>query len=199
MLNLLNSNAPALTGTLNLLGHSVILIDSYEQLTKPSHLIIPGNGSIAGVLSEIDSNDNLRPALLQYINSGRYLLGICLGMQLLGANSQESEYAKCLGTFEISSEAMSEHSSVIRIPHVGWNQVVHNSKSPIFVNIPSGSDFYFSHSFAITNLKHSIATTEYGFTFSSAINFGNVYGVQFHPERSQFVGAQLLNNFLALR
>ena len=120
-------------------------------------------------------------------------------MQLLGINSQESKSAKCLGTLNISSEAMSKYCSEIRIPHVGWNQVIHESESPIFENIPSGSDFYFSHSFAIANLQYSIATTEYGFTFSSAINLGNVYGVQFHPERSQFVGAQLLNNFLALR
>jgi glutamine amidotransferase len=199
VLNLVNSNAPALAGTINLLGHSVVLVNSYTQLSGISHLIIPGNGSIAGVISEIDFDDSLRPALIDYISSGRHLLGICLGMQLLGINSEESVDSKCLGTFSLSIEAMARNSGNLRVPHVGWNQVFHTSSSPIFENIPSGSDFYFSHSFAVVDQSFSIASTEYGITFSSSINIGNVYGVQFHPERSQFVGGLLLNNFLALR
>lgn len=175
------------------------LVESHTQLFEVSHLIIPGNGSIGGVVSEIESQEELGPALMDFINSGRFLLGICLGMQLLGANSEESIDSKCLGYFNIRIEPMKLYSGNVRVPHVGWNQVFHDSTSPIFKNISSGSDFYFSHSYAIVDKSFSIASTKYGLEFSSAINHGNVYGVQFHPERSQFVGRQLLSNFLALR
>lgn len=161
-------------------------------------MIIPGNGSIAGVIAEIDFRDGLRPALIEYAKSDRHMLGICLGMQLLGKASAESSETKCLEIFPFSTESMDKISNGARIPHVGWNQVTHDGSSPLFHKITSNSDFYFSHSFAVVNSLNSIAKTTHGMTFTSAVSQGNVYAVQFHPERSQSVGAQMLKNFIKL-
>lgn len=194
----MSSNAPALAATVNQLGYTVSLVDTPSQLSGVTHLIIPGNGSIAGVVTEIDSKSGLRSAVIQYAESKRHLLGICLGMQLLGNESAESSETKCLRILPFSSESMEKASGGARIPHVGWNQVLHNGASSLFHNIPSGSDFYFSHSFAVFETSNSIATTTHGMPFISSLAEGNVYGVQFHPERSQSVGAQLLENFINL-
>lgn len=194
----MSSNAPALAATVNQLGYTVSLVDTPSQLLGVTHLIIPGNGSIAGVVTEIDSKSGLRSALIEYAESKRHLLGICLGMQLLGKESAESSETKCLGILPFSSESMEKSFGGARIPHVGWNQVSHDGVSPLFHKIPSGSDFYFSHSFAVLETSNSFATTTHGISFSSSLAQGNVYGVQFHPERSQSVGAQLLKNFINL-
>jgi glutamine amidotransferase len=198
VLNLVSSNAPALAATVSKIGFAANLINTPSQFSGISHLIIPGNGSIAGVTSEIGSVEFLRDALLDYVKTDRYLLGICLGMQLLGKTSGESDQAQCLELFPFSSQSMYRNSNEFCIPHVGWNQVYHDGNSLLFHQIPSGSDFYFSHSFAVFDSQESIATTKHGSLFSSAVAQGNLYGVQFHPERSQSFGAKLLENFLNL-
>jgi glutamine amidotransferase len=137
----------------------------------------------------------MRNALINFSQSGRPVLGICLGMQLLGQYSEEAPQANCLGILDYISTPISNLTKNYRCPHVGWNQVAHNEQDEIFKDIPNQTDFYFSHSFAIKASKYMISKTFHGDNFISGVKFGNIYGVQFHPERSQAFGERLLSNF----
>jgi glutamine amidotransferase len=119
-------------------------------------------------------------------------------MQLLGSISEEDITAECLNFLSFKTQKLRHEIFSKPIPHIGWNQVNFLSSNPIFSGIKDGSDFYFSHSFAVLKSKNMIASTEYEIDFVSALNSENLYGVQFHPERSQDAGKKLLHNFLNL-
>jgi glutamine amidotransferase len=139
------------------------------------------------------------PDALRAAVSGRGLpvIGICLGMQLLGEYGVEGGRTSGLGLVPGRVAAL-EPSDQIRIPHVGWNSVHQRTPCRLFAGIPDGTDFYFVHSYEFipANEHDSVATTSYGASFSSAIVHQNVFGVQFHPEKSSRQGLQLIRNFL---
>jgi glutamine amidotransferase len=119
-------------------------------------------------------------------------------MQLLGTSSDESPGVPGLGVLDFKATAMRNLAGQFPIPHVGWNQVDIKKSSPLFEGIPSGTDFYFSHSFQVTDSKFEITDTNYGERFVSGVRKENIYGVQFHPERSQEYGHRILENFLRI-
>jgi glutamine amidotransferase len=119
-------------------------------------------------------------------------------MQLLGKESEENTSAECLDIFDFKTENLAKVIKSNSVPHIGWNQVSHNQDSKLFKGIPDKSDFYFSHSYAILSSRFSISTTNFEIDFVSTVNSKNVFGVQFHPERSQKFGIKLLENFLSL-
>ncbi|MCB0336154.1 MAG: imidazole glycerol phosphate synthase subunit HisH [Bdellovibrionales bacterium] len=121
------------------------------------------------------------------------VLGICVGMQLLCAHSEEGD-TDGIGVF---SEAVKKFTLLKKVPHVGWNAVV-DTRGPLFENIPEGSYFYFVHSFCADVGAHTIGSCDYEQTFSAALQRDNYYAVQFHPEKSGTVGASLLKNFVGL-
>ncbi len=161
-----------------------------------SHLIIPGIGFIKAISNEIDSISQLRNELKKFHDSGKPMLGICLGMQLLGFGSEEDDKSKCLKFLSYVTQDLSRYVSKYPVPHIGWNQVNFSTDCILFDGIENGADFYFSHSFAVMDSEYSVATTNYELDFVSAIRLNNVFGVQFHPERSQTVGKRLLKNFV---
>ena len=128
------------------------------------------------------------------------LLGICLGMHLLSGVGTEGGTFEGLGFVEGTVKRMSSNGECFRIPHMGWNEVQQIRSSPLFEGIVSGKDFYFCHSyqFLLSHKSLAIAVTPYGHAFVSAVQKDNIYGVQFHPEKSQRVGAQLIKNFIRL-
>lgn len=166
-----------------------------KELNSLSHLIIPGIGFMKSITKEIDSILHLREEIRQFYNSGKPILGICLGMQLLGSNSEEDKTAKCLDFLSFDTRKLSHLIFSNSVPHIGWNQVNYSATSSIFSGIEDGTDFYFSHSFAVLKSECMIASTEYEIKFASALNYENLFGVQFHPERSQDAGIRLLQNF----
>lgn len=198
MLNLENSNAPAVNSVLKKLGYSPYLTCNSDDLTSLSHLIIPGVGSFAAVSEEVTAKDSLSDSILAFALSGKPLLGICLGMQLLGVSSEESSGVSGLGILDFKVVSMMNPKSQLPIPHVGWNQVLTTTPSPLFEGIPTATDFYFSHSFQITDSNFEITHTNYGERFISGVRKENIYGVQFHPERSQDYGHRILENFLRI-
>jgi glutamine amidotransferase len=121
------------------------------------------------------------------------ILGICLGMQLLCKASEEND-TECLNCF---SEQVRRFRQMRKIPHIGWNEV-YKLTGPLFEGIPEGSHCYFVHSYYVSVGAHTTAETIYGESFSASIQSGNRFAVQFHPEKSGEVGAQILNNFLRL-
>lgn len=198
MLGLPNTNAPAVSYLLETIGYSNKITINSQDLNGMSHLIIPGIGFISAITEEIDAIVGLREQIVAFCQSGKPVLGICLGMQLLGFSSEENILAKCLGISEFKTESLANHISTNSVPHIGWNQVSYSQTSEIFTGIPDNTDFYFSHSFAVMSSDLSTSTTNFEIDFVSSIKFNNVFGVQFHPERSQKFGIKLLENFLRL-
>lgn len=177
------------------LGFDYIISNKPEDFAQCSHLIMPGVGSYHAAIQAIESL-NLRQSLQEYIDSGRPLLGICLGMQVFSDIGEEIQLNKGLGlipgrVIQFSGELK------IPVPHVGWNTVNFQKAHPVFNKIKNGVDFYFVHSyhFACDNKEDVLATTDYGYEFPAIVGRKNVIGVQFHPEKSQKNGLQLIENF----
>ncbi|MEO0345399.1 MAG: imidazole glycerol phosphate synthase subunit HisH [Pseudomonadota bacterium] len=186
------ANIASLQAALDRLDCSATLSTDADTIRAASHVILPGVGAAA------DAMDRLRELSLDTVlrNLRQPVLGICLGMQLL-AEASEEDGAACLGM--TGDRAKLIRSAPDRpVPHMGWNTVASTQSSPLFAGIPDGSHFYFVHSYALPVSDSTIARCEYGEPFAAAIQQGNYFGTQFHPERSAKAGARLLANFLAL-
>jgi imidazole glycerol-phosphate synthase subunit HisH len=199
ILNFQSSNSQPLFHTIKAIGHQATLIDSPNSIRGQDKLIIPGVGHIGAFTRELEYG-GYRESILEHILSEKFVLGICLGMHALTSSSEEDHSVQTLKIF--SSQVNSMIPDVVtrtRVPHVGWNSVTYPEGEDLFHSIPQESDFYFTHSFAVSSLNHeTIAVTEHGKKFSAAIKHKNVYGVQFHPEKSQKYGTRLLSNFCGL-
>jgi glutamine amidotransferase len=170
-----------------------------------SHVVLPGVGSFAAGMEALRQRGWVDWLLRLWCPSGRPLLGICLGMQLLASRGSEgaaSAGAATTGLDLIPGTVERIHPDCgLPLPHVGWNAVdLQASVGPLAKGLTPGGDFYFVHSYAFTpaDSAHALASTDYGGMFTSVVGRGNCYGVQFHPEKSQRLGRQLLSNFLAL-
>lgn len=182
--------------------HNAVLQNGFESVVVSvaadfddiSHLILPGVGNFSAAVPEIESRQ-LRQPILDFVASGRPLLGTCLGMQLLMEAGEEGGLHLGLGM--IAGKVTRLQGESLRIPHVGWNILNVARSHPIFQNIKSGRDFYYVHSFAAVCEQDDdlLATTEYGGTLAAVIGRNNVVGVQFHPEKSQLNGMRLIENF----
>lgn len=181
-------------------GAKVSIGCSRDSFLDASHVVIPGVGAFAEGMGLLESQG--LPSMIKdfVVQAGKPLLGICLGMQLLGIDGIEGGLTKGLCLVDGHVLPLQPSSPRERIPHVGWNEVHHDGTSALLSSIPSGVDFYFVHSYAIAaaSPEQIVATTPYCGDFVSVIQNGNVWGTQFHPEKSQRAGMQLLRNFLAL-
>lgn len=181
-------------------GGSVYVATKPSELKNASHIILPGVGAFGDGMANLTSQhwiEALKEAVLQ---DRTPLLGICLGMQLLATTGFEGGTNKGINFITGEVKKFIPQNLQERIPHVGWNEVHSKIQSPLLNGIPEGTDFYFVHSyhFITRNESDIIATTPYCGTFNSVISHENIYGVQFHPEKSQRPGFQLLKNFLNL-
>ena len=181
-------------------GENVIVSDDPRKLKVATHIILPGVGSFKdGIDNLVKSGfkDAIRDAVCQ---DNIPILGICLGMQLLADKGFEGGEVEGLGLIPGIVDRLKPASKSQRIPHVGWNEVSITKSSSLFAGIPTGTDFYFVHSyhFIVKNEANVLATTPYCGSFTSAVGKNNIYGTQFHPEKSQRPGFQLLKNFINL-
>jgi imidazole glycerol phosphate synthase glutamine amidotransferase subunit len=158
-------------------------------------LILPGVGAFGEAVRRIDELGLRRP-ILQHATAGRPLLGICLGMQLLLDASEESPGALGLGLIPGTVRKL---SGDVKVPHIGWNDVIPVSPSPLFPDPKEAPVMYFVHSFCAGIIPETVAVTECGVRFSASLKKGNVYGVQFHPEKSQVAGLNLLRLFTLIK
>lgn len=169
-----------------------------QEISGADHLVLPGVGAFPECMRNL-ARLNLIDSIREFIASGRPFLGICLGLQLLFDESDE---------FGVHAGFKVVHGRVkgfdrregLKIPHMGWNQVFFRKQCPIFDGIKDSSFFYFVHSFyvAADDPTDVAAETEYGIMFTSAVSRGNVFAVQFHPEKSQENGLRILKNFARL-
>ena len=155
-------------------------------------IIIPGVGHFSRCQS---LNANLREPVLAAINHGKPFLGICVGMQWLFAGSTEAPETPGAALF---AGECSRFPAGVKSPHVGWNQIEVNSNSRLLKGVSSGAFVYYTHSFRAPVVEEIVACTSYGGAFSAAVERDNVFGVQFHPEKSAETGLKILENFCAL-
>ncbi len=186
------ANIASLQFAVQRLGIESDLTTDPERLRAASHVLLPGVGAAADCMGRLQ-----KAGLVDTIRMLKQpLLGICVGMQLLFESSEEGDVA-CLGLLPGRVRKFAERDD-LPVPHMGWNQLEFARASPLLNDIRSGDYVYFVHSYAAPVSELTLATTSYGDAFAAVVQRGNVYGAQFHPERSAKVGAQLLKNFLQL-
>lgn len=200
MLGIINYNMGNLASVYNACSkftNDLTIVKNPDDLKNLSKIILPGVGAYKDAMIHLE-NSGLKDAILDFSKSGKPLLGICLGMQLLFESSQEFGFSKGLGLIdgEVAGFDKSKMKD-LKIPHMGWN-IVENKNSPLFKDLKNPY-LYFVHSFhAITDEKNIIGKTTYGYEFASAVNKNNIYGFQAHPEKSHNQGLKILENFIEL-
>ncbi|MBT4096239.1 MAG: imidazole glycerol phosphate synthase subunit HisH [Gemmatimonadetes bacterium] len=175
------------------LGHDAKIITDAGQLADADHLVLPGDAAFG------DAMRNLREGgwdqrIHDHVDTGRPFLGICVGLQLMFGGSEEMGQHTGLGL--LPGKCVRFPTSE-KVPQIGWNQIERQVASPLLEGVEDGSFFYFVHSYYVEaeQATDQLATTDYGIQYTSIAGRDNVYGVQFHPEKSQKIGLRLLTNF----
>ena len=192
-------NLWSVASAIRFLGAEALITSNTKEISSAKYLILPGVGSFRRAMQVIKQN-SIDQAILQSLSqSETKLLGICLGMQLLGSASSEDGDTQGLGLIPNTVRKFTNTADTrLKIPHVGFSEVKHDSNMKLFSSIPSESCFYFVHSYfmGLTPSITGVATCTYGTEFIAAFEQGQVSGTQFHPEKSQSMGLNLLKNFL---
>ncbi len=170
------------------IGINAIVTDDYEEIRSADRVIFPGVGEASSAMKYLKNKglDKLICSLTQPV------LGICLGMQLMCAHSDEND-TQCLGIFDQKVKLFPKAG--LKIPQIGWNNIT-DLKSPLFEGISENAYMYFVHSYYVESCENAIAKTNYIIEFSSAVQKNNFSAVQFHPEKSGEVGQKILENFI---
>lgn len=181
------------------IGAETVLTPDPEIIKKADKILLPGVGAFGDAAEKLRKT-GLGDLIIEEANKGKPLLGICLGMQLLLEKSYEYGEHKGLGLIKGEIRPISDViPSDLKIPHIGWNSLDFKGSSPIFKYVKNGDFVYFVHSYYGANCDENvIATTEYGATLTAAVQNKNVFGCQFHPEKSGTVGLNILRGFCDL-
>jgi glutamine amidotransferase len=186
-------NATSVERALHKLGTPAERASTPEAVARANVLLLPGVGHYAALLRSLDER-GLREPLLDALRRGVPFLGICLGLQALYETSEEASQLRGLSLLEGNVQAL---PATVKLPHMGWNRLERKRDSRLLAGIEDNSFFYFAHSFAACGENAStVATCSHGTKFVSVLEKDNIFGVQFHPEKSGAPGSQLLSNFL---
>jgi len=187
-------NLRSVTNVLDLLRAEYQVVSDASSIVGASKVLLPGVGHFGQLSSAIDRLD-LRSVLLDSINGGIPYLGICLGMQVLFSSSDESPESEGLGIFKAS---VHKFETSERIPHMGWNTIESQAPSALVEASQVEKSAYFAHSYFCPVVPSTTFTCEYGSTFSAVVEHNNVFGVQFHPEKSAQFGIGVIKKFADL-
>ena len=192
-------NLFSLKSSFGAIGENVEIVSDADRLALADKIILPGVGAFEDAANKL-RRSGLDRVLFDQAEAGKPLMGICLGMQLLFEESYEYGVHKGLGLIPGQVRPIAEViPKDYKIPHIGWNGLHIQKESPIFQNISQGDCVYFVHSYYATNCEDfTIATTEYGAELTAAVQRENVFGCQFHPEKSGNVGLNILKAFARL-
>ncbi|MBN3038088.1 MAG: imidazole glycerol phosphate synthase subunit HisH [Candidatus Omnitrophica bacterium] len=192
-------NLRSVSKALEAVGAETRVTNDPQELKDSAAIVLPGVGAFQRAMENLQALD-IMPTICRQIEKGKPFLGICLGLQILFTESQE--HGRNAG-LDIIKGKVTKFPAEVKIPHMGWNNVnlkfeMQNAK--LFKDIPDGSYFYFVHSYYVEpkDKKTVVASTEYGKVFTSVINKDNLWGVQFHPEKSHKLGLKVLEGFLSL-
>ena len=206
MIAIINYNAGNITSVaraLQNIGQDFVITDDTKKLDAASHIIFPGVGAAGEAMAYLRQK-KLDMWLKRCFQSGKSLMGICLGTQIILDYSEENN-TDCIGLIAGSTKRFPEHLSsaglALKIPHMGWNSVTLKHTHPVFAGIEPASEYYFVHSYYPSPSDEAavLGTTDYGMGFCSVLAVKNLIAMQFHPEKSGRPGLQILKNFCAWR
>ena len=183
------------------LGASPTVISKPSDLQAATHIVLPGVGSFADCARNLREGNWVKAIQMQVRERNKALLGVCVGMQLLADEGTEWGVHAGLGLIPGRVQRLDDLGCQLRIPHVGWNELtILPGHKPLLNHLPSGTDMYFVHSYAmqVEVPQDAWATVDYGVPVTAVVGRDRVMGVQFHPEKSARAGLQLLKNFLAI-
>ncbi len=191
-------NLQSVKKAFDFIGAESVITDNPETINACDRILLPGVGSFGDAMDSM-AKSGLVETVKQNALSGKPFLGICLGLQLLFEESEESPGVKGLGIFKGKIKKFSSDMG-LKIPHIGWNSLEIKQKDTLFKNVPENSYVYFVHSYYLhAEDENDIATvTNYGIDFHSAVGKNNIFATQFHPEKSGDVGLQILKNFASM-
>ena len=201
IINFKMGNINSVKNAIEYLGCKIEIINDRKQIKDDfTHMILPGVGAFRDAMNNLNEMSIIDDLREEVIYKKKKLLGICLGMQLLGSSSTEGGETKGLNFIENKvTRFKNEKMNRLQIPHVGFNNIkIVKSFNKFFKDINDNSNFYFVHSYKmdVENLSENYAVCNYGTDFLAAFQTDNIYGTQFHPEKSQSDGIELLSNFL---
>ena len=194
-------NISSVAGSLNNIGIEHIIIKKENEFDLVDKLILPGIGNFRKC-KEILDNKNFSSKIKEKVLKDKIpILGICLGMQLLaswGNEGSDESFVEGLNLIDGKVVSLKDLGSSLVLPHIGWNNIKIKNQSNLIKNIPMNTDFYFVHSYAYTQIeeKNIIAVASYGVEFPALINYKNIWGAQFHPEKSSRAGLEIIKNFI---
>jgi glutamine amidotransferase len=179
-------------------GYAAVITSEPKVVSEASHLVVPGVGAFPECMKNLDALHLLNP-ITESIRAGKPYLGICLGLQILFTEGME--FGPHPGLDLIPGQVVRFPENELKVPHMGWNQIRIEKKSPVLEGIPDGAYFYFVHSYYGAPKKREwvATTTDYGVRFPSSIAHENIFACQFHPEKSQKRGLQILANFAKIK
>lgn len=186
-------NIASVKKAMDALGANSQITDDPEVVARAQKIILPGVGHFAA--TETIDKSGVRPVVEQAIAAGVPFFGICVGMQWMLQSSQEAPDVRGLGTLNCICERF---PAGVKAPHVGWNQIRPVKASRLLRGVEPGAFVYYSHSYRAPIAPETVAVTNYGGEFSAVVERDNIFGVQFHPEKSAKAGMQILKNFIEL-
>ena len=194
------SNLSSVLNAFHFIGIEAEVTSKPTKIEQFTHIILPGVGSFARGMENLYKSDLIEP-LNDWASLNKPLLGLCLGMQLLADSSEEFGKNIGLGLISGNIKKIDVSNGKLRLPHVGWNDVVQCGESKLLKDMPSESSFYFVHSYCYEDKtsKYVTGICEYGGKQVAIVEKGNIFGVQFHPEKSQSAGLMLLRNFVSIQ
>ena len=187
-------NLRSVQNTLAEIGADHELVRDAEGLRRATKIILPGVGHFGQMMRALDQMQ-VRDALIERIRAGLPFLGICLGLQGLFEGSEEAPEEHGLGLFP---GRIRRFAADARVPHMGWNEIVPCNGARLFKNLPTPPYLYFAHSYYAPVIDATAATCDYVTTYTAVLESGNVFGVQFHPEKSGPIGLKIVRNFVEL-
>ena len=187
-------NLRSVQKALEKIGQKSIITNNHEVIKQAKKIILPGVGAFKDAMANLHKLGLVEVLNQEVIEKKKPFLGICLGMQLIAKSSEE--FGETTGLNWIDAKIVKFPKSDLKIPHVGWNEMNFKNSSKLFDNIPDKKDFYFVHSYYFkTNEEFCIGKCDYGINFICAIQKENIFAIQFHPEKSQSYGLEILKNF----
>ncbi|MCE8553929.1 imidazole glycerol phosphate synthase subunit HisH [Ruegeria pomeroyi] len=180
----------------------VVVTSDADVVARADRLVLPGDGAFPACAAELRGHKGLYDAMVEAVErKGRPFLGICVGMQLMATTGHEYEETPGLGWVAGDVVRITPADTTLKVPHMGWNDLVIEAAHPIFDGINSGDHVYFVHSyhFRVTNPAERLAHVDYGGPVTAVVGRDTMVGLQFHPEKSQAIGLRMIGNFLTWR
>jgi glutamine amidotransferase len=201
VINYGQGNVASVRNAVEYIGRDVREVGCAAEMEDISHFILPGVGAFASAMEHLTKLDLIEALRRQVIEKGKWLLGICVGMQVFGRVGHEFGSHPGLGYIEGSVDPIAAPEHGLPVPHMGWNELELRRESALLSGMPERPCFYFVHSYQLnpTDQRAIMATCDYGSPVVACVERDNVLGVQFHPEKSQRDGLQLLRNFCGLK